>query len=262
MAVVFSRVATRERVEVGSDEQTGPPGGHRAVGVTCLSQPATPENPGSERSLGSQIGRHRVNHCVPRRQRPSYRSQVQNAAAAAHEACHSRFLIASTASWLAPAEVDLRGRDARVPKGVAHNVERRARSDEVDRERVPEPWACTRRAFSAFCASLGSKCRMYDWSSVPPRSVQKSGAAPEMPRLRRTSSQRLTSATVPASTPTTRRLPPFPRCTTSVPESASKSFTARASVSPTRSPHRQHTAISARLRTAVGARLEHSLPEV
>jgi hypothetical protein len=77
-----------------------------------------------------------------------------------------------------------------------------------------------------------------------------------MPRLRRSSSQRPTSATVPASTPTTRRLPPLPRCTTSVPDSGSKSFALSASASPIRKPHRHSTAISARLRTPVGARLE------
>lgn len=77
-----------------------------------------------------------------------------------------------------------------------------------------------------------------------------------MPRLRRTSSQRPTSATVPASTPTTRRLPPLPRCTTSVPASGSKSFVFSASASPMRSPQRHSTATSARLRTPVGALLE------
>ena len=50
---------------------------------------------------------------------------------------------------------------------------------------------------------------------------------------------------------------PCPRWTTSVPESGSKSLGARASASPIRRPQRQQTAISARFRTPVGARLEH-----
>ena len=77
-----------------------------------------------------------------------------------------------------------------------------------------------------------------------------------MPRWRRSSSQRPTSATVPASTPTTRRLPPLPRCTTSVPASGSKSFAFSASASPSRSPQRHSTAISALFRIPVGALLE------
>ena len=38
-----------------------------------------------------------------------------------------------------PAQIDLRGRDARVPERVPHDVGRRARPDEVDREGVAQP---------------------------------------------------------------------------------------------------------------------------
>ena len=59
-----------------------------------------------------------------------------------------------------------------------------------------------------------------------------------------------------ASTPTTLRLPPLPRWTTSVPRLGVEVLRGKASASPSRSPHRQRTAISARLRAPVGARRE------
>ena len=87
------------------------------------------------------------------------------------------------------AEIHQSRRDARVPERVAHDVERCSGAHEVNSEGVPElsPCACTRRSIPALRASLGSKCRTYDWSICLPASVQKSGAPYEAGSFRRSS---------------------------------------------------------------------------
>jgi hypothetical protein len=59
-----------------------------------------------------------------------------------------------------PAQVDVSRSDARVAGRVTHDIQRRTRANEFDRERVPESVRVHAPDMFALRASRGSKCRM------------------------------------------------------------------------------------------------------
>ena len=105
------------------------------------------------------------------------------------------------------------------------------------------PCACTRRSIPTLRASLGSRCRVYDWSTLPGEG-QKSGAPPE------SRASRAPQATGSRARPCPRR-PRRPaacrpsRASTTASPSRVEVLGPSASASPRRRPHRHRMAIRA-----------------
>src|SRR3954447_3629100 len=157
------------------------------------------------------------------------------------------------------AEVTVGDGDSAVAEQVADGGDRCAFFDEVDGKSVAEGVGVDPLRDAGASGKAGKQVADVAGVDRAAVQVQNSGAASWFGILfRRTRSQRSRMATVPASRPTTRLLPPLPCRSVRVLRSRSMSRSSTARISPTRRPQRQATTIREALRMPMGARREHA----